>query len=143
MRRGYPYGITSVKCPIGVIMIIFNFGPLSKNELILAFDNEGASYLFQRLSGIGGNKDEETMACIHLDKQGEWVGFFTVYIDDFDTVNIDGHHLKIGLDEGSLEYLVFKLEKFLSDGDFSPSEFIALSRPGRKYDTQVYLRRIA
>lgn len=124
-------------------MIVFNFGPLSKNELTLAFDNEGAFYLIQGLSGLGGKKDEETMACIHLDKQEKWAGFFTVYISDFDTVNIDGHHLKIGLDEGSLEYLVFKLEKFLSDGDFSPSEFIALSRPGRKYDTQVYLRRIA
>lgn len=124
-------------------MIVFNFGPLSKNELTLAFDNEGAFYLIQSLSGLGGKKDEETMACIHLDKQEKWAGFFTVYISDFDTVNIDGHHLKIGLDEGSLEYLVFKLEKFLSDGDFSPSEFIALSRPGRKYDTQVYLRRIA
>lgn len=124
-------------------MIVFNFGPLSKNELTLAFDNEGAFYLIQSLSGLGGKKDEETMACIHLDKQEKWAGFFTVYISDFDTVNIDGHHLKIGLDEGSLEYLVFKLEKFLSDGEFSPSEFIALSRPGRKYDTQVYLRRIA
>lgn len=124
-------------------MIVFNFGPLTKNELTLAFDNEGAFYLIQSLSGLGGKKDEETMACIHLDKQEKWAGFFTVYISDFDTVNIDGHHLKIGLDEGSLEYLVFKLEKFLSDGDFSPSEFIALSRPGRKYDTQVYLRRIA
>lgn len=124
-------------------MIVFNFGPLSKNELTLAFDNEGACYLIQSLSGLGGKKDEGTMACIHLDKQEKWAGFFSVYISDFDTVNIDGHHLKIGLDKGSLEYLVFKLEKFLSDGDFSPSEFIALSRPGRKYDTQVYLRRIA
>lgn len=124
-------------------MIVFNFGPLSKNELALSFDNEGAFYLIQSLSGLGGKRDEETMACLHLDKQEKWAGFFTVYISDFDTVNIDGHHLKIGLDEGSLEYLVFKLEKFLSDGDFSPSEFIALSRTGRKYDTQVYLRRIA
>ena len=124
-------------------MIVFNFGPLSKNELTLSFDNEGAFYLIQSLSGLGGKRDEETMACLHLDKQEKWAGFFTVYISDFDTVNIDGHHLKIGLDEGSLEYLVFKLEKFLSDGDFSPSEFIALSRPGRKYDIQVYLRRIA
>lgn len=124
-------------------MIVFNFGPLSKNELALAFDNEGAFYLIQSLSGLGGKRDEGAMACLHLEKQEKWAGFFTVYISDFDTVNIDGHHLKIGLDKGSLEYFVFKLEKFLSDGDFSPSEFIALSRPGRKYDTQVYLRRIA
>lgn len=48
-------------------MIVFHFGPLSKDELTIDFDEEGAGFLLSKISAlIDGVKSVEHFGSLHL-----------------------------------------------------------------------------
>ena len=125
-------------------MIVFHFGPLSKNELTIRFDVEGANEFLLGVSNI--SKDaSRSMAVDCFEYSGrEFIGAqIELKREDEERLEINGARLTLAMSDEACEYAEFLLKKFIEDGDFSPSEFYGFSRKGRKYNTQVFFVKLS
>lgn len=120
-------------------MIVFKFGPLSKDELAIRFDAKGArEFISAILHLFDGKNGEEVLDCFKRSSNFVDAARIKMKRDGQDSLEIKGNELLLCMSDDALEYAEFMLEKFLKEGDFSPSEFWEVSRKGRRYDTQVF-----
>jgi hypothetical protein len=120
-------------------MIIFNFGPFSKDELTIRFDREGATTFLGAVS-VFLDQVNDAIAIDCLQYTGRVIDAAEIEFrrEDENRLEIGGGKLMLCMSDEALEYAKFLLEKFLVEGDFSPAEFYSFSRKNRKYDTQVF-----
>ena len=60
-----------------------------------------------------------------------------------DRLEMKNNLLLLDMSSDALEYAFYQLSEFLRTGYFFPSEFWSFSREGRKYDTQVFFRKLS
>lgn len=120
-------------------MIVFNFGPLSKNELTIRFDAKGAAEFLSAIADISKNESESIIIdCFQYSKRTIVAAQIEIRKGDRERLEMSGGRLTLDMGDEAFEYAEFLLEKFIKIGDFSPSEFYGFSRKDRKYDTQVF-----
>ncbi|MDQ0084734.1 MULTISPECIES: hypothetical protein [Variovorax] len=123
-------------------MIIFNFGPFSKDELTIRFDREGAIKFLDAVS-VFFDQANDAIAINCLQYTGHVIDVAEMELkrEDENRLEIGGGKLMLCMSDEAFEYAKFLLEKFLAEGDFSPAEFYSFSRKNRKYDTQVFFQK--
>jgi hypothetical protein len=125
-------------------MIVFSFGPLSKNELVMRFDVNGAS---EFLTGMANASKEESRSVAIPGFELSWEKLSDAKIEfkreDGERLEINGARLTLAMSDEACEYAEFLLKKFIEDGEFSSSEFCGFSRRGRKYNTQVFFVKLS
>lgn len=125
-------------------MIIFNFGPLSKDELTIRFDVEGAKIFLMGISNFPDKKNDSiTIDCLRYFGRAIGVAEIEIIEESENRLETKGARVTFFMTEEAVEYAQFMLENFLVDGDFSPSEFYGFSRVDRKYDTQVFFTKFS
>ncbi|NVM92473.1 hypothetical protein [Variovorax sp. UC74_104] len=123
--------------------MVFYFGPLSKNELTIDFDEKGAAALHSKLSELlSGAKNVEHVNCLQSFRGHSEEAVIEVRFSVFDRLEIKRNYLLLDMSPDALEYAVHQLRDFLGRGYFFPSEFWSFSRAGRKYDTQVFFGKL-
>lgn len=125
-------------------MIVFNFGPFSKDELTIRFDAEGGRDFMSAILHICSQKDgEEVIDCFKYYKKSVSAAKIRMKKYEQDRLEEERGGLLFYISDDALEYAKFLLEKFLENGDFSPAEFWSFSRKERKYDTQVFFLKFS
>jgi hypothetical protein len=125
-------------------LIVFHFGPLSKSELTIDFDEEGAVSFFQKISALlDGMDGAEHVACFHSFRGNLEEATIELRLGSLDCLELKKHSLILEMNRDASEYALSQLSEFLGAGYFSPAEFWGFSRAGRKYDTQVFFGKLS
>lgn len=125
-------------------MIVFHFGPLSKDELTIDFDEEGAGFLLSKISAlIDGIKSVEHVGSLHLFRNNLEEAIIELRLGVLDRLEMKKNSLFLEISLDALGYALHQLTEFLERGYFFPSEFWSFSREGRKYDTQVFFGKLS
>jgi hypothetical protein len=122
-------------------MIVFNFGPLSKNELTIRFDAKGAAKFLSAIADISkgeGEGESIIIDCFQYSRRTIVAARIEIKKEDKEKLEMSDGRLALGMSDEAFEYAEFLLEKFIKIGGFSPSEFYGFSRKNRKCDTQVF-----
>lgn len=120
-------------------MIIFNFGPFSKDELTIRLDREGGIEFLGVVSGfLNKCSDAAVIDCLHY--TGHLIDSAEMELrrGGENILEVKSEKITLCMSVEALEYAQFLLQKFLVEGDFSPPEFYSFARKNRKYDTQVF-----
>ena len=124
-------------------MIVFNFGPLSKNELTIRFDVDGAGEFLSGILEISKDLSRSiTINCFEYSRRELGAAQIELRREEEERLEFSGRRLTLGVSGEACEYAEFLLKRFLEVGDFSPSEFYGFSRKGRKYNTQVFFVKL-
>jgi hypothetical protein len=125
-------------------MIAFNFGPLSKDELTITLDKEGAALLLSRISELAnGAEDVVIVDCLWYFGRDFDKSRIEFQLELSDRLEIRKNGLLLGLSRDALEYAAYQLSEFLAKGDFFPAEFWSFPRLGRKYDAQIFFAKFS
>ncbi|WP_454908933.1 hypothetical protein [Variovorax gossypii] len=125
-------------------MIVFHFGPLSKSELTIDFDEEGAVSFFQKISALlDGIDGVEHVACFHFVRGNLEEATIELRLGSPDCLQLKKHSLNLEMSREASEYALSQLSDFQGVGYFFPAEFWSFSRAGQKYDTQVFFRKLS
>lgn len=121
-------------------MINFWIGPHSKKEISLSFDFSDAGNFLQILKKI---KNESGGAVIEVARLANGSGLVSsleihsVFDESDEHADVTKRGISLFLAEDSLDYAIFKFEKFIIEGDFSPAEFGSF-KSHKGFDFQVY-----
>ncbi|ALN59746.1 hypothetical protein GLE_4405 [Lysobacter enzymogenes] len=122
-------------------MIVYHFGPHSADELTFYFDLVGAEAMLAALKALataGQDAASEDLHATRLRETSAAAARIVLERAAEDAVVKSKSSVRLSMADETVDYAVIKLREFLSNGDFSPAEFAAFVREGRKYDTQVY-----
>lgn len=122
-------------------MIVYRFGPHSADELTLYFDLVGAEAMLAALKALataGQDDASEDLHATRLHEASAASARIVLVRSAQDAVVKSDASLRLAMADETVDYALIKLREFLAVGDFSPAEFAAFVREGRKYDTQVY-----
>jgi len=125
-------------------LIVLQFGPLSKDELAIYFDKEGADLLSSKISALlGGKGNAERVGCLRSLRGDPEESMIEMRLNVLDRLEMKNNLLLLDMSSDALEYAFYQLSEFLRTGYFFPSEFWSFSREGRKYDTQVFFGKLS
>lgn len=125
-------------------MIIFNFGPLSKDELTITLDDEGARLLLSRIAALAHCASlVERVDCFCYSGENLERAQIELRAENPDLLERGKGKLLLRLSGDAIEYADHQLEVFLEKGYFFPAEYWSFSRSDRKYDTQVFFEKFA
>ncbi|WP_394539820.1 hypothetical protein PRJ39_04245 [Lysobacter enzymogenes] len=122
-------------------MIVYHFGPHSADELTLYFDLVGAEAMLAALKALataGQDAASEELHATRLHETSAAAARIVLARSPEDAMVKSDSSVRLSMADETVDYAVIKLREFLASGDFSPAEFAAFVREGRKYDTQVY-----
>jgi len=122
-------------------MIVYRFGPHSADELTLWFDRIGAEAMLAALrvlASVGQADASEDLVATRLHETSAAAARVVLERSQEDAVVKSGAAVRFSMADETIDYAMLKLRDFLATDDFSPAEFAAFVREGRKYDTQVY-----
>jgi len=126
-----------------VVLVSF-FGPLSKDESAINFDEKSAASLLPKLSGLlSGANSVLCVNCLQSFRGHSEEAVIEMRFNMLDRLEIKKNSLLFDMSPDALEYAVHQLRDFLERGYFFPSEFWSFSRAGRKYDTQVFFGKLS
>jgi hypothetical protein len=125
-------------------MIQYWFGPYSKHELVLSFDNKGAEDMLFCLNSLRMTKLPQSINVVEVNKAETIPNNLVLAANatDDDWLEANKSALKFSLTDESIEYAQFKLREYLKVGAFEPAEFCSFDRAGRPVTTQVYFQAI-
>lgn len=124
-------------------MVVIDFGSLSKNELTIRFDVDGAGEFLTGILQISKDLSRSiTISCLEYSRCGLVAAQIELRREEEERLEFSGNRLTLGVSGEACEYAEFLLKRFLGVGDFSPSEFYGFSRKGRKYNTQVFFVKL-
>ncbi len=119
-------------------MIVFNFGPFSKDELTVTLDPAGAELLRSKIFELLADPSHDQFAdCLHCTERVFHDARIAFRMEEIDSVNLASNKLLLCLSRDALTYAQDQLTEFLGKGYFSPAEFWSCQRSGRKYATQI------
>ena len=122
-------------------MIVYRFGPHSADELTLWFDTVGAEAMLCALNALATSGQDETSQELRATRLHEALAApacIVLACSAEDAMVKSDAAVRLSMADETVDYAAIKLRDFLASGDFSPAEFAAFVREGRKYDTQVY-----
>lgn len=122
-------------------MIVYRFGPHSADELTLWFDRVGAEAMLAALrvlASAASDEASEELVATRLREASASAGRIVVARAADDGIVKSEAAVRLAMADETIDYAILKLRDFLASGDFSPAEFAAFVREGRKYGTQVY-----
>jgi len=122
-------------------MIVYRFGPHSADELTLWFDRIGAEAMLAALRVLASVEQadaSEDLVATRLHETSAAAARVVLERSQEDAVVKSGAAVRFSMADETIDYAMLKLRDFLTTDDFSPAEFAAFVREGRKYDTQVY-----
>lgn len=126
-------------------MIAYRFGPHSADELSFWFDQVGAEAMLaamRALASVDREEASEDLVATRLHEASVAVARIVLARSAEDAIVKSATAVRLSMADETIDYAMFKLREFLATGDFSPAEFAAFVREGRKYDTQVYFCRL-
>ncbi|MBN7136338.1 hypothetical protein A7A76_16470 [Lysobacter enzymogenes] len=126
-------------------MIVYRFGPHSADELTVWFDMAGAETMLCALNALATSEQDETSEELHATRLLEASAAparIVLARSAQDAMVKSDAAVRLSMADETVDYAVIKLRDFLGSRDFSPAEFAAFVREGRKYDTQVYFCRL-
>ncbi|MBB4220912.1 hypothetical protein ABL849_19920 [Variovorax sp. 375MFSha3.1] len=116
---------------------------MSKDELAIYFDGEGADLLLSKISELlDGKGNVEHVGCLRLLRGDPEEAMIELRLNVLDRLEMKNNSLLLDMSSDALEYAFHQLSEFLRTGYFFPSEFWSFSREGRKYDTQVFFGKL-
>ncbi|WP_418116940.1 hypothetical protein [Variovorax sp. 350MFTsu5.1] len=111
---------------------------MSKDELAIYFDGEGADLLLSKISELlDGKGNVEHVGCLRLLRGDPEEAMIELRLNVLDRLEMKNNSLLLDMSSDALEYAFHQLT-----GYFFPSEFWSFSREGRKYDTQVFFGKL-
>lgn len=126
-------------------MIVYRFGPHSADELTVWFDMVGAEAMLFALNALATSWQDDASEELHATRLHETSAVparIVLARSTQDAMVKSDAAVRLSMADETVDYAVIKLRDFLASGDFSPAEFAAFVREGRKYDTQVYFCRL-
>ncbi len=121
-------------------MINFWIGPLGKKEISFGFDYSDAEDLLEIIKKVkkeSGGAVIEVAKIVNGSTLVENLGIHSVPDEKDERACVAKSAISIFLTEDSLDYAIFKIEKFIAEGDFSPAEFGSF-KSGKGFDFQIY-----
>ncbi|WP_320200611.1 hypothetical protein RMR16_024620 (plasmid) [Agrobacterium sp. rho-13.3] len=118
-------------------MINFWLGPFSKQELSIAFGIDSALHFAENLKEIqrcNVKRKLEAIRTFRINSSQAWIDL-SHSSENNDVLNFRGSCIDINLSKDAIEHALFKIEKFLEEGDFSPPEYYS-------FDTNISKKRI-
>jgi hypothetical protein len=98
-------------------MMVFNFGPLSKNELIIGYDVDGANEFLLKISNISKDASRSMVVDCFEYSGREFVGAqIELKREDEERLEINGARLTLAMSDEACEYAEFLLKKFIDEG---------------------------
>ena len=100
-------------------MIVFYSGPLSKNELTIRFDADGANEFLLGVLNISKNANRSMgVECVKYSGR-EFVGAqIELKREDEERLEINGARLTLAMSDEACEYAEFLLKKFIGNRTF-------------------------
>jgi hypothetical protein len=125
-------------------MIIYRFGPYSKNDLTIQIGKYSALDLINLIGNIERNKEIKSISAIKNEgnQQKPAEILLKKSTDGEESIAISNKSIELIIDSDSIEYLLYKIEEYIKSSSFSPPEWINIENKKTSKSVQIYLESV-
>ncbi len=106
-------------------MINFWLGPYSNQELSIAFEIDDALKFAENLKEIQNFNQIKSIEAVRKYKNNSTTGWMHLALspNENEFLSFKKNDIELNFTEEAIDYALYKIEKFVKEGDFSPPEY--------------------